>query len=245
MIANAEHVRRVLSAALAGGVPVCMTAETTGVSSDDVITALSLKPLGSEAVTLYMPVPHDKEETAAKFLGLSVEDLARKPKVDYAGAADLLNRVLAACPAAGHIVPVTYNTQFQARFMQPLNMGDCLVAAPVDLTRIAWCLMYAPALPGALHEGMTLHDIGQVVDSMTYRVKGAGYRQVFPEWGIDLPDPLLPRHKPRLLEDLLLGVLGETDTAVLARSLSLPSSVPVVDMLAETICAHSSTTPSI
>jgi len=233
-------IGQMLREALYRQLPLFMAAETTGVGKSDVITALSLMPLAGEARTLYFPLPPDKKETALKFLQMSEADHARQTLVTYDGIKVLLDAVHEASGRHGMLAPITYNVPFQLRFLSPTQFNDAagryVVAAPLDLTRTAWCIENAPAFARSASPGMSLADIQRLVEEFAHKRKGSGYKDVFPKWGIDLPAPLPPLAKPELLQRLLVTLTGETSPETLLRTLGFERTMDFGD-LADTVNA--------
>jgi len=149
--------------------------------------------------------------------------------VTYDGVKVLLESVHAASGRHGMLAPITYNVPFQLKFLTPTQFSDgagrYVMAAPLDLTRLAWCITCAPAFVRGAAPGMSLADIQQHVGEFAHKRKGAGYKDVFPNWGIYLPNPLPPPVKPELLQRLLVILTGETSPETLLRTLGFESPV--------------------
>jgi hypothetical protein len=191
--------------AMRGSVPVFLTSETTGVRDSDVLTCISIAPICGSKVEFLFEVPEEYAAKAAKFLGLPQAAHATEPKTPL----EDLGSIFDAIRNTGRtqmISVLTYNVPFQRRYL-PANVSD-RIGGMLDLTRFAWCLRNAPALDSLVREGMTLDEIDQVVQSLTIRVDGCGYKQVFFDWNVQFSEPICYDKKPRLLESLLLRVLG-------------------------------------
>lgn len=214
-----ENLRNTLVAALHGSLPVFMTVETTGVGNSDVISALSVRPLGGDTATMFASVPEDKKENALKFLSMSGPAYDFMPKLDCNGMRDFLQWLHSVALGASHLQPLTYNTGFQQRYVDPVSFdlpnGTPGIGPLLDLTRFAWCVRNAPAIENDLRPGSTPEEIQTCVDAYTNRVRGAGYKDVFADWNVCDRDTITPFNKPELLERLLLKLTGNATAAEL------------------------------
>jgi len=187
-----------------------MTVETSGVSEKDSISALSFKsPLMPETCVLHTPLSPELVPTCLRFLGETAEQYNAQVKISTDVIRDLL--VNLSRDAGLPIIPLTYNVDFQQRFLDRiLPRNDATLAAAMlpalDLTRLAWSIQNAGAW--FLSRCASLEELRVRIEGTSTKQKGTGYKQVLPAWGILLPTPLLPAMKPVLLEQLLMKVMG-------------------------------------
>ena len=185
--------------------PVFMTTETTGVSSNDTISALSLRePVVSPAQVLLFDVEAaagaEAESRAAKFMGMSQDQFHASPKSNDGTVIELLNPVFEYCQAWNlKPVAVTYNPAFQRRFFDILGTGMGESMYWLDICKLCWCLTNVNV------ESMDAGSIPELLESMDAFTNGAkkmGYKDIMAAWGIPLPNPCPPATKTEHVQKL-------------------------------------------
>lgn len=181
---------------LSGCFPVFINVETTGVGSDDVVSAVCMRPPAVSTPVLLSniwSVPDDKVATAAKFLAMTeneYRELAGVPQETFVRIFDLLLEEI----AKRNMTPllVTYNPEFQARFLGTLVPGALEAFEWLDICRLAWCLSETNGISPDIG---TVQELMSAVTELTNGQRGTGYKPVMTKWGLPVSSPCPPLQK--------------------------------------------------
>ena len=203
--------------------PVFFNVETTGVGNSDVLTALSALPASADSVIFQtFSVADDKLPKALEFLRLSEEQYRARVAIDGKGAQEFLRGMSSI--AGKPLLLLSYNAEFQQKFLAQRGILDGLaeegaVQPIIDFTRLCMCAEQAARVPASFEQ--LLED----VPALTVRKTGYSFKAVLASFGVPIPDPLLPWHKPALLRDLMLRAAG-ISTGPLDASMTIPEIPP-------------------
>jgi len=182
--------------------PVFINVETTGVQTDDILSAVSMLPACADN-PIFMPFTMSDSwvDKALRFLFI---DKAQYDSlcVSEEGVKEMLRSLANGTNLP--ILPLTYNAPFQNKFLARRELVSDLVAEALwfpmlDVTRLCWC-----ADNGRAGHIRDIQHLAHEVESRSYRQKGVGYKDLMPKKGVTLPDPLVPWEKPRLVKETLL-----------------------------------------
>lgn len=206
------EIKNQLSTLFSSTMPVFVTVETTGVSSTDVPSLFNFLFLPEDLNPILVKIPKEKEETALQFLGLNPDQYGQIEKAEPTAVSAFVRQKIQSKNTNAVPIFVTYNTQFQSRFLKPVleplvTEGILPGVIFIDITRLAWCIENAPAFFPFLQKSPTLIELENTVQGITSTIrKGLSYKKILTDFGFNV-DNMTAFFKPLFLRDLLYKLI--------------------------------------